>query len=264
MNIIIRELRSNLKSLIIWSVIFVAILTMASLEFDAFKDLANVDEMLSSFPPEFQKAFSFDVVRLDKPEGYFSYIAQFFVVMVSIYAVLLGTKILSKEISKKTAETTFTLPVTRRYLISMKLLAAIINCIVLASVVFAATYLVFSQFAIDSLFVKRLALLMLSWLVIEILFLLAGLFASVITRHNHKRIGAMMSGITVAFYMMSFIAKMGDKYDFLKHFTPFEYFGSIDIMHARELSIVGFIIVPVLVVGFFLASFVLVEKKDIL
>lgn len=263
MNIIIREFKANLKSLIIWGVVFALILAMASLEFDAFRDIANVDEMLSAFPEEFQKAFSFDTVRFDKPEGYYSYMAQFFVVMVAIYATLLGTNILSKEITRKTSETTFALPIKRSRLILMKLIAALINCFILSAFIFGATYAIFSQFDLSAEFVGRLGLLMLSWLVIEILFLLTGLFASVLST-SHKKLGAIMSGITVAFFMMSFIAKMSDKYEFFKSITPFEYFSSIDIMHGRELSLVGFIVVPVLIVGFTVASFILIERKDIL
>ncbi len=263
MNIIMREFKANLKSLIIWGVVFLLILVMASYEFEAFRDLANVDEMLSAFPAEFQKAFSFDTVRFDKPEGYFSYMAQFFVVMVAIYATLLGTNILSKEINRKTSETTFALPVKRRRLILMKLIAALINCAILAVFIFGATLAVFSQFDLSAEFVCRLALLMISWLVIEILFLLAGLFASALAT-SHKKLGAIMSGITVAFFMMSFIAKMSDKYEFFKSITPFEYFSSIEIMNGNELALVGFIVVPVLIVGFTVASFVLIEKKDIL
>ncbi len=263
MNIIKREFKANLKSLIIWCAIFIMILVMASLEFDAFKDMANVDEVLSSFPEEFQKAFSFDAVRFDKPEGYFSYMAQYFVLMAAIFAALSGSKILSKEISTKTAETTFTLPVTRKHMISMKLIAALINCAILTAMIFAASYLVFSQFELDSVFVKRLLLLMLFWFAIEVLFLLSTLFVSVIAQ-RHKKIGAVMSGITVAFFMMGFIAKMGDKYAFLENFTPFEYFSAIDVMHGHELSAVGFIVVPILIAAFFFLSFGLVKKKDIL
>ncbi len=263
MNIVKRELKANFKSLVIWSLVFVAILFMASTEFEAFRDMANVDEVLGSFPEEFQKAFSFDVVRFDKPEGYYSYMAQFFVLMAAIFASLLGAKILSKEISKKTSETIFTLPVTRRYMISMKLLAALINCFVLTAVIFTASYAIFSQFDLEAAFVKRLALLMLFWFMIEVLFLLMTLFVSVIIQ-RHKKVGAIMSGVTVAFFMMSFIANMSDKYDFFKYFTPFEYFNGIDVMNGNPLKAVGFIVVPVLIIGFLTASFLLVERKDIL
>lgn len=183
--------------------------------------------------------------------------------MGAIFAVLLGTKILSKEISKKTAETTFTLPVTRRYIISMKLIAAIISCLLFSMVLFIGSYAVFSSFDIDKLFVQRVFIFSLFTLLIQILFVLAGLFASVLTK-SHKRTGTMMASITVGIYMLSFIAKMGDKYEFLEYFIPFEYFNAIDIMHGNDLSLIGFIVVPLLITAFFLISFVLVEKKDIL
>ena len=239
------------------------IIAMASTEFNAFKDMANVDEMLNAFPPELRSAFSFDVIRFDQPQGFYSYIGQYFMMMGAIFAVLLGTKILSKEINKKTAETTFTLPVTRRYMIAMKLVAAVISCTMFSLLVILVSYIVFSRFEIDDLFVKRLFLLGAFMLLIEILFLLAGLFASVLTR-SHKRTGSLMVSITVGIYMLSFIAKVSDKYEFLDYFVPFEYFNAIDIMHGNELELFGFIVVPVLILTFFFVSFGLIKKKDIL
>lgn len=263
MNIIKRELRANLKSLILWSFFVSLIIVMASTEFNAFKDMANVDEMMNAFPPELRTALGIDVIRFDQPQGYFSYIGQYFMMMGAIYAVLLGTKILSKEISKKTAETTFTLPVTRRYIISMKLIAAFIGCIIFAFIIVGVSYAVFSQFDVDELFVKRLFIFGAFILLIEVLFVLMGLFASVLTR-SHKRTGTMMASITVGIYMLSFIAKMSDKYEFLNYFIPFEYFNAIDVMHGNELGLFGFIAVPILIISFFFISFGLVEKKDIL
>lgn len=263
MNIIKREFKANLKSLIIWSVCISALIAVASVEFGTFKDMANVDEMLNSFPEELRIAFSFDVIRLDEPQGYYSFMGQYFMVMGVIFAALSGAKILSKEISKKTAETTFTLPVTRRYMIFMKLIAAIINCILLTSVTFGVSFAFFSSFDIGPEFVLSLFILSLLILFLQMLFILAGLFTSVLTK-RHKRTGAIMASITVGVYMLSIIAKMGDKYEFLKYFTPFEYFSAIDIMQGNELKLYGFIVVPILIIVFFFMSFGLVEKKDIL
>ncbi len=263
MNIIKRELKANLMSLIIWSVIISAILAMAATEFNAFKDIANVDEMLDTFPQAFRDAFSLDVIRFDQPQGYYSYIGQYFMMMAVIFATLLGTRILSKEISKKTAETTFTLPVTRRYIISMKLIAAIIHCILFTLIIFGMSYAVFSFFDIDKYFIGRLSLLMLFILLLQLLFVLAGLFASVLTK-SHKHTGTMMTSIVVGVYMISFIANMSDRYEFLKYLSPFEYFPAIDIMHGNELGLYGFIVVSLLIIIFFSTSYILVEKKDIL
>ena len=263
MNIIKREIKANLKSLMLWVLFVALIIAMASTEYEAFKDIANVNEMMEAFPPELMKAFSIDLVRFDEVQGFFSYIGQYFMMMGAIFAVLLGTKILSKEVSRKTAETTFTLPVTRKYMILMKLTAAVISCLLFAIGVFAVSYLAFMRFDIEPNFVQKLFVFCAYMLLIEVLFVLAGLFASVMTK-NHKRIGTIMASMTVGIYMMSFIANISEKYAFLNWFVPFDYFNAIDVMHGNELSILGFIVVPVLIIGFTALSFGLVEKKDVL
>jgi ABC-2 type transport system permease protein len=51
MNIFFRELRANLKSLIIWSVIVIVLILMAVAKFSAFAADPKTIAMLDSMPP---------------------------------------------------------------------------------------------------------------------------------------------------------------------------------------------------------------------
>ena len=263
MNIIKRELRANLKPLIIWSLCVVFLCLVAGAEFSVYKDTsAELNKMIQSFPESMRLAFSFDVIRFDEARGFYSYIGQYMVLMALIFAALAGAKILSKEIRKKTAETTFTLPLTRRYIISMKLIAAFLNCIIFTAIMFLLTLATFSPYDPGPDFAGRVFVLMLFILLLQLLFVLAGLFISVLTK-SHKRTGIMIASITVVLYLLSFIAKLGEKMKCLRYFTPFEYFPVVKVMHGHKLELFGFIVVPVLIALFFSVSFVLVRKKDI-
>jgi len=94
-----------------------------------------------------------------------------------------------------------------------------------------------------------------------LLFVLAGLFISMLIK-SHKRTGTIIASITIGAYFLSFIAKLGDKTEFLRYFTPFEYFPTIAVIHGNSLETFGFVIVPVLIVAFFYGSYGLVRKKD--
>jgi ABC-2 type transport system permease protein len=262
MNIIGRELRANLKGLTIWIACIAVFLILAGAEFESFNANEEVDRMMQSFPEGLRKAFSMDLVRFDRPEGYFSYTAGYLIMLGAIYAALAGTKMLSREIRRKTAETTFTLPATRRGILALKLSAAVIRCFALAVATLIVIAAVFSRFETGASFYDNVVLLVISMFFIQLLFLLAGFFVSVISR-RHKRTGALMASLTVVIYMLSFIRNLGDKYELLKYFTPFEYFTPIAVMHGREIDTFGFIAMPVLILLFGFLSFALIEKKDI-
>ncbi|MGI2336777.1 MAG: ABC transporter permease subunit [Dehalogenimonas sp.] len=263
MNIIKHEFKANLKALIIWSISYVAMMGIASVEFSVYRGQADVvNEFLDSLPEAIKQAFGMNGLRLDVPEGYFGYLAGFVILASCIYAALLGAQILSKEINKKTAETTFTLPVTRSRIISMKLVVAIINCAILNIVTFAGTMAAFGRFDVSADFIKGVAVFMLFVLLLQLLFLGFGLLTSVLLKH-HKRAGSIVASIAVGTYFLSFIAKINENTEFLKYFTPFEYFPAPDVIGGRELETFGFIIVPVALALFFIASYKLAAHKDL-
>ena len=74
MNIIRHEFRSNLKTLLIWIICIAAMLFLASTEFSSFKDNEEVDKMIASLPQAMVSALSLDTIRVDKVEGFFSYV----------------------------------------------------------------------------------------------------------------------------------------------------------------------------------------------
>lgn len=263
MNIFKREFKANLKALIIWCVSYAGLMGLASVEFRAYQGQADlVNEFLEGLPEALKQAFAMNELRLDVPEGYFGYLASFVLLASCIYAALLGAQILSKEINKKTAETTFTLPVTRTHTVSMKLAAAGVNCLILTGVTFITGLAAFAPFGISGDFIRGVAVFMLFILLLQAFFLAAGLLISVLLK-RHKRAGSIVASIAVGAYFLSFIARIDESTEFLKYLTPFEYFPAADVVNGRELEIFGFIILPAALALFFFMSYILVVRKDL-
>lgn len=263
MNIFKREFKANLKALVIWAVAYAGMMGIASAEFSVYHGQADeVNKFLESLPEALRQAFGMDGLRLDVPEGYFGYLASFIILASCIYATLLGAQILSKEINKRTAETTFSLPVTRQHMISWKLAVAVLNCVILTAVTFAGTIAAFGRFGISADFIKGVSAFMLIILLLQMLFLGMGLLISMLLK-RHKRAGSVAASITVGAYFLSFIAKINDSPEFLKYVTPFEYFPAPDVINGRPLETFGFILAPVALVVFFVAAYRLVKYKDL-
>ena len=263
MNIFKREFKASLKPLIIWCVSFLLLMGLASTEFAVYNGQADqVNAFLDSLPEALKQAFSLDVVRLDIPEGYISYIAGFMILASVIYAALAGVQILSRELNKKTAETTFTLPVTRGHIISMKLAVASLNCAILTAITFLGSVAAFARFGIGADFITGTGKFMLVILVLQLLFLLAGLFLSVLAKRQ-KRTGTMIASAVIGVYFLSFFSKLNESTEFLKYFTPFDYFPAADVIQGNSLGLIGFIVVPLLMAVFLIGSFRLVAVKDL-
>ncbi|PVV83715.1 ABC transporter permease subunit [Dehalogenimonas alkenigignens] len=263
MNIFKREFSSNLKSLLIWCVSYLAMMALASSEFAVYNGQADeVNAFLNSLPEALKQAFSLDTVRLDIPEGYFSYIGGFLVLASVIFAGLAGAQILSKEINKKTSETTFALPVTRQRIVSAKLAAAALSCVILTAVTFAGSLGAFARFGIGADFITGVGKFMLVVLALQMLFLLFGFFVSSLSR-RHKRTGMIVAAVIIGVYLLSFFSKLNEDVEFLKYFSPFEYFPAAAVVQGTDLELFGFIAVPLLAVGFFAGAYRLVAVKDL-
>ncbi len=263
MNIIRRELRANLKALLIWSACVVIVLMLAAVELRTFVDTAvNMDTLLEFFPEGLREMLALETIRFDKPEGYFSYVGQYLLLVGALYAGLAGVRVLSREVHKKTIETAFPLPITRRRFLAMKTVAALINCLIFSAITYAGVMAAFSSTGAEPGFPLKVFFVVALMFLLQVLFLFVGMTISVLTR-NHKRAGSVIASLAVVVYLMSFISRLGEQMDFLAYITPFEYFSITDVMSGKTLDLFGFIVVPVTILVFGGLSFGLIKRKDI-
>ena len=97
LHIIKWEFKTQLKSLMIWSIIFVIFLFMMTSEFSAYYNNPEMLDVMEMMPEALLKAFSMDSANLTTTTGYLSIASIYFCLMVGLYAVLLGSSIISKE-----------------------------------------------------------------------------------------------------------------------------------------------------------------------
>jgi ABC-2 type transport system permease protein len=138
MNIFLRELKANFKSLLIWGGIMILFISMAMAKFSAYEGNPELLEILDSMPPALLAAFQMNAFNLTTVTGFFGVCFTYFALLSSVFAVMLGSDIISKEERDKTVEFSLTLPIPRRKLITSKILAAVVNCIAFLLITWAA------------------------------------------------------------------------------------------------------------------------------
>ena len=252
MNILICELKANLKSLVIWSVIITLLIVMAVSKFTAFAGDPETVKLLDSMPPAMLDAFSMRSFNLTTLSGFYGIMFIYFGLMSAIAAAMWGSDIISKEERDKTVEFSLVLPVSRSRVLTAKALAALVNCIAFVLITWAVSLVAVQSFNPDQAYFDYLALEMRAMFVIELIFLALGLLLGCAMK-QYKRSASTAVAIILATYFMSIVSGMQEKLDFLKWFTPFKYFDAAELFRNGRMDstylLISAAIVVVCVVG---------------
>jgi ABC-2 type transport system permease protein len=262
MHIIKRELRANAKSLLIWSGVMIVLVIGMISEFSGYYNNPEMANILDSMPEALMTALSLTGSNLTTPSGYISITAVYFYLILGVFAVLLGSNIISKEERDKTAEFLLTLPVSREQVILSKWVAAIINCMAITIVTGMTIIVTMLKYDIDKPFYKFIFLLMVAVFITQMIFLSIGmLLASVLKRY--KASGKISASILMILYMLSVISALSSKLDKLKYVTPFKFFEPSSILlnsrYELEYVLISLGIVIVCMVG----TFIIYPKRDL-
>lgn len=109
-----RELKSNIKLVIIWTLIIAALVLMMVGSFAVMKDdLEKLTEMMAVMPKALLAAFGMDNLNMTKIESFYGSKGHLIVILMgSIFAVYLSSSLLVKEEDDKTIEYLF---ITRKH-----------------------------------------------------------------------------------------------------------------------------------------------------
>ena len=137
MTLVKHELKQGLTSLIIWTVSIAALILVCVLVFPEMAEQADaVGEMFSSLGV-FTEAVGMDRLNIGTLPGFYSVeCGNILGIGGALFAALIAITILSKEEKDRTAEFLITHPVSRLRIITEKLIAVIIEIIVLNAVVY--------------------------------------------------------------------------------------------------------------------------------
>ena len=123
-----RELKLNLKSLIIWTLIIVIIFLISFLIYPSLtQDEVMLEELIATMPKEMLQIFNMDIISLNKVSGWLLSEGYLMVNLIgSCFFAILGGTILLKEQSDKTIEFLFSKPIKKSSIVTSKLLTGLI------------------------------------------------------------------------------------------------------------------------------------------
>jgi ABC-2 type transport system permease protein len=262
MNMILRELRTNLIPLIVWSLSLGAIIFIAFVEYQAYNNNPAMNDFLEAFPPGMLAAFGMNSSNLTTVAGFTSMMSIYFYLTLAIHAGLLGSSIIGKEERDKTAEFLFTLPVKRNQVLLSKLVAAVVNLLVFN--VFSMVMLILAslRYEPEDSFYDFVWVLSGGLFMLQLIFLSVGMALSSFMK-DHKKPGQIVLGLILGTWTLSSIVNMFDKVDFMKYFTPFKYFEAGALLDNLSYEWVYLGITAGIVIAGISVMFVFFQKRDL-
>ena len=262
MNIFLRELKANLKSLLIWSFIILLLVMIATAKFSAFAGDPEMLKVLDSMPPALMDAMNMRAFNLTTLSGFYGIMFIYFGLMGAMSAAMWGSDIISKEERDKTVEFSLVLPVSRSRVITAKALAALVNCIAFVLITWGVSLVAVRSYNPDQAFHDFLALEMQAMFVIELIFLAIGLLLGC-AMNRYKLSGSTAVGIILTTYFMSIISGMQENLDFLKYLTPFKYFDAGDLFRAGQLNGTYLVLSAIIIVVSMAAAYWIYNRRDL-
>lgn len=262
MNIVKRELKANLKSMIIWGIAIALLVTVWMIEFESFSNNPAINDFMDSLPKGILDVVGMSDLVLTSLSGFISGILLYLYLLLGIHAVLLGSSIISKEERDKTAEYLFTLPISRKKIIMNKTISAIMILFILNIVTLGTTLLSTMSYNKEEGFYKFIALLFIAIFIIQLIFLSIGMLVSSINK-KYKKSGNISVSILIIMFLISSLINMVDNLDFLKYITPFKYFDGSHILNYGNLEPIFVIISLLLIICGIGGTFILYPKRDL-
>jgi ABC-2 type transport system permease protein len=236
MSIFFRELKANFKSLLIWSGITVLFIVVGYSKFSAYYENPEMLAILDKMPPALLAALNMNAFNLTTISGFFGIMFTYYALIVSISAAMWGSDTISKEERDRTVEFSLTLPVTRERLVTAKMLAALVNCILLLLVTWGITLAMAPQYNPDSAFYNFLSLGILALFIIQMVFLAVGIFLGCVMK-QYKRASSAAVFLLLGTYILSILSTLNKNLEFLKYFSPFNYFNPAVMLRESKIEV---------------------------
>lgn len=238
MTILKHELKANFKSLLIWSASMAFMIYAGILKYSAFAKTGDaVNEIFAGMPPMMLKVFGVSLIDdLTSLSGFYSIFFLYFMLLAAVHSAMLGTLIIAKEERDKTADFLFVKPITRTYVITWKIIAALINILALNAVTFVVSVLATAPYVTGDPINADIAFVCMGLFFFQLLFLGIGLLLAGLFNRSKVATG-IGTAVILSTFSLKVLIDLNKDVDFLTALTPFKYFSARDMMFDHQLEV---------------------------
>ncbi|HUC96753.1 MAG TPA: ABC transporter permease subunit [Candidatus Saccharimonadales bacterium] len=263
MNIFLRELRAHYKGLIGWSLGMILLVAVGMAKYAALSGNGQTaSQLFNALPKPFLAVMGIQGLDVNTVIGYFGVLYLYIVLMATIHAAMIGAEIISKEERDRTSEFLYPKPVARASVVTQKLLAALVNVLILNIITLVSSIFIVAAFAHNYSNTPMVIVLTTGLLFMQLLFFalgaaLAGLFK------NPKLPSATTTTILLATYIIWVVIDLNSRLNLLKYITPFKYFDASIIIKDGHLDPFYMILSTVIFVVLIITTYISFNKRDL-
>ncbi len=223
-NLYHKELKRNMRNLLIWSfvVVFLTLTTMAMYPY--MKDMGeSMAGMMKMMPQGMLKAFGIDPEMWSSILGlYNTYYGFYLVLLMGIFSGTNGATTLSKEERDKTSEFLLTLPLTRKSIFITKMLTILTLLLLIVAIQMLGTLVGIWVFAGGEADWSIFATMHFHGFVLLLFFTSVGVFVSMLLKAKLNFMGVIV-GIVFGSYFLDAISKAVEQVKWLGFLSPNHY-----------------------------------------
>lgn len=263
MNIFVREIKANRKSLILWCIGVILMVVAGMGKYGVVSSSGEyMNDIISSMPKSLQVMFGTASFDLSKASGFYGVIFSYLVLMATIHASMLGANIISKEERDKTAEFLMVKPISRNKVITSKLLAAFLNIVIFNIITLISSITIVKYYAKGEGIASDIVVLTIGMFILQLIFLTIGTGIAAISK-SPKTATTASTGILLITFILSMIVDMNSNLDGLKYIIPFKYYEAKNLMFGGGFE-PAFVILSVIIIAVLLCTtYVFYRKRDL-
>lgn len=263
MNIYSREVKSKLRSALIWSASITLLVLMFMSFYPGFaSDEAIWDMVLENYPEVMLKAMGMTGVNMASVIGYFTFCLLFAQICLAVQASQFGFSILSEEERDMTADFLLTKPIRRSKAFFAKLAAAVTGLVITNAVFWGATFLSIEIFKEGHDYDPNMFVRLLSTVILfQLFFLGVGMVISMSVKKIKSTLSFSMA-LAFGMYIISATSSIIGE-DRLSYITPFKYFEPNAFVLDGKYDPVMIIICGSVIVASITAAFFLYKRRNI-
>ncbi|ACL76500.1 ABC transporter permease subunit [Ruminiclostridium cellulolyticum] len=263
MNIYLHELKSMRRTAAIWTISLIALSALYLCIYPSIaSDAEEFKKLLANYPPALRAMFGIDIDYITSILGFYSMVFSFITLCGSIQGMNLGISILSRESRERTADFLLVKPVSRKSIVSAKLLAAFTTIVATNVGFYVATILIVNAVKTEDYSNKLFLMINLTLFFMQIIFMSIGMVVSVFF-NKLKSILPISLGVVFGFYLTGVIISIGKNVDAVRYISPFKYFDSAYIIKNASYEVSYLVASAVIVVTAIITSYIVYIKKDI-
>lgn len=259
-----REFKENIKSFIIWLSVLIIMFLAVYLVYPHFitdEAIKSMDELMKVFPPDVLKAFNMDMSSIETAYGWLKTEGFMFVlIIIGLYASILGGSILLKEENDKTIEYLSSLPIKRNQIMTNKIIISL-TYIVLMTILLGIFNYIALLFSCE-FEVKQFILLSITPIFIALPLFAINLYISTYMHKTKKVVGISM-GMVFIFYVFNILSELSTKVEFMKYFSIYTLADTRNVINNIELNPWYITISFILTITFILLSYIRYNQKEL-